>query len=300
MQDYSLLRVGPPPTSPIFSGDTLRHGAIRIAAIAAILIAAACGEGDVVESGLSLTPADPSATNAPAVSAAGLPAAVGGAGDSLTLPSTTGGGLPLASATSAPTGPTVTLPGTLVDFGPGAGDLLAVVGLNYDAVLNLRIAPGVDQQVVARLGPLERDVVATGATRVLTQTLWHEVTFDGVTGWASASFLGYLGGTSDATSEIIAIAGRTPLATSVHGLGRAVAALSDPDGSTSRIRVSAPGVISDHADVTVDVVGLADDAVLGYRIHVFATRLPDDSAYALTRADRTVICAWGVDNGVCR
>ncbi|MDG2113392.1 MAG: SH3 domain-containing protein [Actinomycetota bacterium] len=252
---------------------------------------------------MSVTPADPSATNPPAVAAAGLPAAEPdstGPTDSAppaapTTPST-------APPTEGPTdtGPAADLPGLLVDSGPAAGDRLAVVGVNYDDVLNVRAVPGVDQQVVARLTPLEREVIATGATRVLAESLWHQVSHDGVTGWASAAFLGYMGATADATAETVAAAGRTPQATSVHGLGRAIAAMSDPGGSWSRIRVSAPGALGDHADVTVDVVGLTDDSVAGYRLHVFATRLPDDTAYVLGRVERTVICSRGVVAGVCQ
>lgn len=68
-----------------------------------------------------------------------------------------------------------------------------MVGVPFDDVLNLRAAPGVDQRTVARLDPLADDVVATGAARQLAQSIWHEVTAEGVTGWANRAFLAWLG-----------------------------------------------------------------------------------------------------------
>ena len=58
------------------------------------------------------------------------------------------------SSTTSTSGGSSGLPGEPVEFGPSAGDTLAVVGVAYDDVLNLRAAPGADQEILERIPPL--------------------------------------------------------------------------------------------------------------------------------------------------
>lgn len=140
---------------------------------------------------------------------------------------------------------TTTLPGTPIDFGPAAGDTLAVVGVESDDVLNVRAAPGTDQPIVTTLGPLEDDVTALGNTRQLPNSFWYEVEFGGVTGWASAAFLAYLGDATDQTALLIATLGETPEAETMLDLGLIVAEAFASDEPASRIVVSVAPTVGD-------------------------------------------------------
>ena len=92
----------------------------------------------------------------------------------------------------------------------GAG--LAVVGVSFDSGLNVRDVPngeiiarldnlmdgvrdpvllvrGADSdEIVARLD-LNQGVVATGNTRKLPTTIWHELRVGDIVGWASSAYL---------------------------------------------------------------------------------------------------------------
>ena len=82
------------------------------------------------------------------------------------------------TTTTTPPGPTTPigdadLPGTAFDPTPQPGQVLSVIGVAHDDVLNVRRAPGTDQDIVAELGPLADDFVATGRARMLTLSLIH-------------------------------------------------------------------------------------------------------------------------------
>ena len=54
------------------------------------------------------------------------------------------------------------------------------------------------------------------------------------------------------------------------------------------------------SSITYDVIGLADDAVKGYRLVIHATQTVDDGPYTLRSVERTSICWRGVDaDGLC-
>ncbi len=203
-----------------------------------------------------------------------------------------------ATPTQPPTD-TDDLPGEPIDFGPRAGAVLAVIGVQYDDTLNLRAGPGTDQEVLARLAPSEDHVVARGATRTLP-AFWYQVEVDGTVGWASARYLAWLGRTSDVTAGIVADLGSSPSADSMVDLGRIVAESQDTSTEPgSWITMSGgPSEMGDVASVTWDVVGLADDSVRGLRLHVVGTRT--GGGYTLESVEQTLLCDRGVgDDGRC-
>ena len=234
-------------------------------------------------------------------------------------------GAPEDGSEPAPVEPTAALPGEPYEFGPPAGLGLAVVGVSHDSVLNVRDVPAGD--IVARLdnvmnvgsGPvvyvrepdsdrliatldLNRGVIATGNTRQLPTTIWHEIRMGDAMGWASSAFLSPLGATSDATAEIVAILGETPAAPSLAELGRIVAEAVASDEPPSRVVVSGAPAIGDLGEITVDVLGLPDDAVRGFRLHIFAQRDSDSDPFTLKAVESTTICDShrGVsDEGLC-
>ncbi len=211
---------------------------------------------------------------------------------------------PTASPDQLPTNtppeqpPARTLPGEPIDIGPGAGQVLGVVGVPSGDVLNVRAAPGADQRIVAKLDPLADDVVATGAARQLAQSIWHEVTAEGVTGWANRAFLAWLGGTDDVTAQIIDTLGERPSAETMLDLGRIVAEARASDQPPSRITVTVAPTAGDLGEITYDVVGMGDDSVFGERLHVFGRQL--GQGFSLASVERTHLCARGVtDDGLC-
>lgn len=190
------------------------------------------------------------------------------------------------------------LPGEVVDFGPMAGTVLAVIGVRHDDRLNLRAGPGTDQQVLARLAPTFDDVVAQGNARIL-DGFWYEVEADGTVGWASATFLAQLGRVDDITATVVAGLGMTPSARSMEELGRIVAESQASVEPASRIRmVVAADESGDLGEVTYDVVGLGDDSVRGLRLHVFGS--PTTDGFGLMSVESTLLCDRGVgDDGLC-
>ncbi len=205
--------------------------------------------------------------------------------------------------TTAPVTTTSTppdLPGEPIDFGPAAGDVLGVVAVAHDDVLNFRAAPGTDQEILGTLPPLTDDLVATGNARQLPQSIWYELTWQGVTGWASAAFLAYLGGTDDTTSQLIDILGETPETETMTELGLLIAETLASTDPPSRIRLSVAPTVGDLGEVTYDVVGLGDDSVMGIRLHVFGTPSESGEGFVLKTVEQTLLCARGVtDGGIC-
>lgn len=192
---------------------------------------------------------------------------------------------------------------------PAAGAVLGVVGVQFDQTLPLRAGPG-SGDTVANLAPLAADLVATGQAQDAGTAIWYEVASGGVTGWADAAFLGYLGTTTDATAEIVARLGGTPTAGSMLELGAIVAStVASSEDPVSRVSVVVAPTSGDLGEVTYDVVGLPDDSILGARLHVFGTpsgELPRSElvrsagTFTLKTVESTALCRRGVTtDGLC-
>ena len=226
--------------------------------------------------------------------------------DTSTSETTEANGTTETSETSDTTGTTRTpppggLPGERVDIYPYEGAALGVVGVEADDTLNVRRGPGVDFDVVAELDPLDTGLVATGHNRSIdNRSFWVEVEVDGRTGWANVSFLSHLGRTDDITSQIAPSPGELPRAETMLQLGKEIAHDAAADAPRPRIVVVDGPTVGDLGEITVDVLGLADDALGGVRLHVFAT--PDDSgeSFTLKTVEQTVLCTRGVaEEGAC-
>ena len=184
------------------------------------------------------------------------------------------------------------MPGELIDFFVESGDILSVVGVAHDDVLNVRVRPGVLNNIVDTLDPTET-VDATGLARDLGLAIWVELDTGSAEGWSNFALLAYAGVTDDATSEVIGLLGEIPTAETMEALGLIVAeslASTDPQ---SFIVMSVAPTLGDLGEVTYDVLGLGDDAVYGYRLHVFGE--PVDDGFSLRSVERTFLCGRGVD-----
>jgi hypothetical protein len=226
-------------------------------------------------------------------------------------PSASAGGAPPPSAPT-PTPSTSTPPpspspgggeglaGEPIDFFFAEGDTLAVVGVAHDDVLNVRAGPGVASDIVATLPPLTDDVVAAGAARQLPQSIWAQIGTDGVTGWANAGYLAYVGETTDETAAVLADLGGDRTAGSMLALGHAVARTRASSEPASDIVVVDGPTVDDLGEVTIDVIGLGDDAARGLRLHVFGQPIDTGAGFELRSAEQTVLCGRGVSgDGRC-
>ncbi len=251
---------------------------ITIALMAAMaLLVAACG-GDAADT--TTTILDTSTTTAAPSTTTTEPTTT-----TTTAPTTT---------TTAPQATTTTLAGEPIDFGPREGDVVMVIGVRHDDVLNLRAGPGADQPIVGEIPPTFTDLVALGNTRDLDPSFWIEVDYEGTTGWVHMGFIGYQGDTTDETSRLISELGERPVERTMTDLGELVAAqYASEDEQGSDIVQVTPVTTGDLAEVTYDVIGLADDAVRGVRIHVFAEQV--DGGFSLRNVELTAICGRGVD-----
>lgn len=210
------------------------------------------------------------------------------------------------------------LPGDPYEYGPDAGDSLAVVGVDYDDVLNVRDVPfgeitatlGVghprayllevrgmpSDEPIAWFDSWDGAITATGRTRKLSTTVWHEVRVAGVTGWASGAYLAPIGLGEDVTERLIEILGRRPVADTLIDLAMlAVEALTAPEPPTRVVVTTAPGVFEAIGEVTVDVLNLPDDSLLGYRLYISADAgddwmSEDPGPFTLRTAAQTILC----------
>lgn len=205
------------------------------------------------------------------------------------------------STTTTPPVTTTTKPslgGEPIVIGPVEGDILAVVGVQFDDVLNVRELPGTNQAIVTTLPPLFDGVVAEGEAWKLSQSIWEKVTANGVTGWVNLSYLAYLGATDNVTSTLIAQLGTTPESDTMLELGMLVAEASASEDPPSRLVVVKAPSVGDLGEVTIDVIGLGDDAVYGLRLVVFGT--PSNDGFVLKSVEQTTLCGRGAtDEGLC-
>ncbi len=220
-----------------------------------------------------------------------------------------------------PVDATVPLPGEPYEFGPSASARLAVVGVSHDSALNVRDVPngeiiarldnvmdgvrdpvllvrGADSDDIVATLDLRQGVVATGNTRKLPTTIWHEFRIGDIVGWSSSAYLAPLGPSRDATADVIEALGGTPTADTLRDLGLQVAGVFASSGEVqSRTTVSSrPGVFEAVGDITLDVLGLPDDSIWGYRINVTADAGAEDwtqddpGPFTLRSVNATPIC----------
>lgn len=177
------------------------------------------------------------------------------------------------------------LPGQALDGFPAAGISLAIIGVQAQEILNLRIGPGIEFESVARLTP-DTSLIATGRNRDLggSAGIWYQVRAGDDVGWVIATYVAELGASRDVTDRFQP----PPTATTRSGLVDAVVAAWDPSGTA--VIVYGPIVIQD-LQVRVDVLSPGDDSVLGARLFVVAT--DDGGTYTVTRVTATQLCARG-------
>ncbi|MCY4103399.1 MAG: hypothetical protein OXG55_09090 [bacterium] len=221
------------------------------------------------------------------------------------------------AAAKAPSGDE-DLPGEPYEYGPDKGTSLAVVGVDHDDVLNVRDVPfgaiiatlGLGNPIayllevrempsgepIAHFESWDGAIVATGRTRKLPTTVWHEVQVAGVTGWASGAYLAPIGLTDDITAHLIDRLGERPEARTLTELALIVGEVFASGEPPSRVVVTVgPSIFEALGEMTVDVLNLGDDSLRGYRLHIFATPAgdwmsEDPGPFTLRAVERTILC----------
>ena len=195
---------------------------------------------------------------------------------------------------------TTSLPGEAFDIGPAAGDVIAVVGVAHDDVLFMRNGPGAGYEPVVELDPLADDLVATGRHRLLESSIWSEIEAEGFRGWVNSRFIGYIGTVDDLTANVVADLGEIPVAETMLDLGEIVAKSFEGEESGFRYEMSVAPSVGDLGEVTYDVVGLADDSLFGYRLHIFGQPTDGGEGFSLMSVEATAICGRGITaEGFC-
>ncbi len=276
--------------------DLNRHRSARLLGplLVLALIPAGCGDDDDGAAPDDSTTTVTSTTAAPTTSETTEPPTTTESTTTTEPPATTTT-VDATTTTTAPTGPVPEdeLPGEAFDLTPGADETLAVVGVRFDDVLNVRRIPGTDGEIVTTLAPTAADFVATGRARMLTRSIWWEVvTADGVTGWVSSAFTAKIGPTFDTTAAVIDELGYTPEEATMSDLGLLVLETvdRDPDLPFDFAMSVEADETGDLGEVTFDLVGLGDDAVRGVRVHVFGEPLPSGDGFSLRSVEQTDMC----------
>ena len=183
---------------------------------------------------------------------------------------------------------------------PSEGAILGVVGVRYDDVLNVRSGPDVTSGVVGTLEPTQMGIAGTGeGWQLPSGSVWWKVEANGVAGWANQQFLSRLGGVDDLTSFVVSQRGEIPFAETMLELGLMVAnTFADVDDG-SNVVVSVAPTVGDLHEVIYDVVGLGDDSVGGYRLHIFGQPTDSGGGFSLMAVEATTMCQRAVSDGLC-
>lgn len=267
----------------------MRTKTILVAAGLALLVGGACGsDGDssAPTSSVTSTTEDGDTTTSD------------GATSSPSSTSATSATTTTTTATSTSDSPQTTLPGEDIFSFAEAGDIIGVMGVAHDDQLNVRDLPGADQAIIATIGPTADDLVATGRARLLPGSIWYEIASGTGTGWVNSRFVAFVGGTDDMTAEFLAGRER-PEAETMTALGEFVAAELGSEEPKSRIVQTVAAAIGDLGEVTYDVIGLGDDSVGGFRLHVFAVQEQSGEDFVLRTIERTVFCSRGLAGELC-
>lgn len=206
---------------------------------------------------------------------------------------------PTAAPTTEPTEPD--LPGEPWDlYVPAEGETIAVVGVAYDDILEVHEAPGELTPLTGTLAPTSIDVESLGQGRQLPASIWWLVRQGDVEGWVGSRFVSRLGVVNDITSQVVQSIGSIPAAETMLDLGMLVAEQRASTEPPSRIVVSVAPTVGDLGEITIDVVGLGDDAVEGERLHIFGQPTEGGEGFSLMAVEATGMCSRGVtDDGLC-
>ena len=87
----------------------------------------------------------------------------------------------------------------------------------------------------------------------------------------------------------------------VEILGTLAEGLSETESDVeSKIVLTVAPTVGDLGEVTYDVIGLADDALFGVRLHVFGQPTDSGEGFSLMSVEQTALCGRGTNEaGLC-
>lgn len=175
---------------------------------------------------------------------------------------------------------------------------IGVVGVRHDDTLNVRSGPDVSFDVLATLDPTFDRITGSGAAWQLpSAAVWWKIDA-GVEGWANQRFMSRLSDVDDVTAIIVDRLGEIPAAETMLDLGLiAVDAFAGFEVAT--VVVSVAPSVGDLGEITLDVVGIGDDSLGGFRLHVFGQPAEGGAGFSLKTVEGTNFCQRGVDDGLC-
>ena len=197
------------------------------------------------------------------------------------------------------------MPGEPFDFlVPLEGEVVGVVGVAFDDILELHELPGENTPLIGELPNLTDDAVGTGEGRELPASIWWKIQWNGLEGWVGSGFMARIGATVDFTNDLIQLNGNSDPggAETMLEFGQIIADIVASEEPPSRVVVVVPPDTSgDLGEITMDVVNIGDDALKGYRLHIFADPAePADAGWVLRSVEATLLCSRGVtDDGFC-
>jgi len=205
--------------------------------------------------------------------------------------------VPTTPNTAATAAAATELPNSTTSLEPAATSIAAtpeleLVGVGYSAHLNLRDAPGTRGEVLLAITPGTSSLAPTGNEERVGSSRWLELEVGGITGWASSSFLGYLGRTEDRTAEVLLAAGGSLSAPTLTELAEVTGDLVGSTGNT-RARITQAPVDGIVGTVGVDVLALDELPVMGARLQISAAGFA--GGWQLRAVTSTVICRYGVN-----
>ena len=211
--------------------------------------------------------------------------------------STTSTSEPSGSSSSTTEVPEGDLPGERIEIFPYDGAEMGVVGVEAGDTLNVRSGPGVEFEVLLELDPLHKGISATGHNRDLGDSIWSEIETEGAIGWANTRYLLQPLDTTDITATLYPTPADRPTAPTMDELAELVAASYETGGPTPDVVIVDGPTVGDLGEVTVDIIGLGDDAQGGERLHIFAE--PTDTGFTVRTVEGTALCSRGTSGNAC-
>ena len=187
--------------------------------------------------------------------------------------------------------------GTLINpdewfYLPGAGSVVAVVGVEHWDILEIHEDPGVSSPLVGTLDPLDDTVVALGYARQLPQSIWWCISWNGGSGaWASSIYLSRMADPYQSfdSSSWVGLTAQN-LEDFLSDVESQYQRPASSEGGPMRIVISELDYINNV--ISIDVIGFVDDSLLGARL-TFSTSLQSDGSLIIDDAQFRAMCRRG-------
>jgi len=192
--------------------------------------------------------------------------------------------------------PAPTVAGRVIEVEPPEIRVETVlIGISSTDTIMLHALPGIDQPLAGDVPPGTSIEPLNNAFETDDGLVWWQVRAGALNGWIQPS-IAYRGPSDNITDQVVdAAAAQGPFETA-EDAARAVAAQVAPGLGAPEIVVVSANENASGTSVTVDLLGLQDDSLLGYRLIVGTS----GSAWQPASVFQSKLCARGVTaEGLC-